>query len=44
MDSPLAIDATTVFEMHPKSFDRSEEMVLKAKELFSSSFFTTRAM
>ena len=34
VDSPLAIDATTVFEMHPESFDRSEEMVLKAKELF----------
>src|SRR5205823_14952645 len=25
---------TTVFEMHPESFDRSEEMVQKAKELF----------
>jgi metallo-beta-lactamase family protein len=34
VDSPLAIDATTVFEMHPESFDRSEEMVQKAKELF----------
>jgi metallo-beta-lactamase family protein len=34
VDSPLAIDATTVFEMHPESFDRSEEMVLRAKELF----------
>jgi len=34
VDSPLAIDATTVFEMHPESFDRSEEMVRKAKELF----------
>jgi metallo-beta-lactamase family protein len=34
VDSPLAIDATTVFEMHPESFDRSEEMVKKAKELF----------
>src|SRR5207244_198721 len=34
VDSPLAIDATTVFEMHPESFDRSEGMVQKAKELF----------
>ena len=34
VDGPLAIDATTVFEMHPESFDRSEEMVQKAKELF----------
>jgi metallo-beta-lactamase family protein len=34
VDSPLAIDATTVFEMHPESFDRSEEMVQKAQELF----------
>ena len=34
VDSPLAIDATTVFEMHPESFDKSEEMVQKAKELF----------
>ena len=34
VDSPLAIDTTTVFEMHPESFDHSEEMVQKAKELF----------
>ncbi|MFN2635485.1 MAG: MBL fold metallo-hydrolase RNA specificity domain-containing protein [Gemmatimonadaceae bacterium] len=34
VDSPLAIDTTTVFEMHPESFDRSEEMVQKANELF----------
>ena len=34
VDSPLAIDTTTVFEMHPETFDRSEEMVQKAKELF----------
>jgi len=34
VDSPLAIDATTVFEMHPETFDRSEEMVQKARELF----------
>ncbi len=34
VDSPLAIDATTVFEMHPETFDHSELMVQKAKELF----------
>jgi metallo-beta-lactamase family protein len=34
VDSPLAIDTTTVFEMHPESFDRSEEMVEKTKDLF----------
>jgi metallo-beta-lactamase family protein len=34
VDSPLAIDTTTVFEMHPETFDRSEDMVQKAKELF----------
>ena len=34
VDSPLAIDVTTVFEMHPESFDRSEEMVQRAKDLF----------
>jgi metallo-beta-lactamase family protein len=34
VDSPLAIDATTVFEMHPETFDRSEEMVAKTKDLF----------
>lgn len=34
VDSPLAIDTTTVFEMHPETFDRSEEMVQRAKELF----------
>jgi len=34
VDSPLATDATTVFEMHPENFDRSEEMVVKVKQLF----------
>jgi metallo-beta-lactamase family protein len=34
VDSPLAIDTTTVFEMHPEILDRSEEMVVKAQELF----------
>lgn len=34
VDSPLAIDTTTVFEMHPETFDQSENMVRKVKELF----------
>jgi len=34
VDSPLAIDTTTVFEMHPEDFDQSEDMVTKVKELF----------
>jgi metallo-beta-lactamase family protein len=34
VDSPLAIDATTVFEMHPEILDRSEQMVAQVKELF----------
>jgi metallo-beta-lactamase family protein len=34
IDSPLAIDTTTVFEMHPEVFDQSEDMVKKVKELF----------
>ena len=34
VDSPLAIDATTIFEMHPEILDRSEEMVAEVKELF----------
>src|SRR4051794_19738625 len=34
VDSPLAIDATTVFEMHPETFDTSEEMVVKTSDLF----------
>jgi Predicted exonuclease of the beta-lactamase fold involved in RNA processing len=34
VDSPLAIDTTTVFELHPETFDQSEDMVRKVKELF----------
>jgi metallo-beta-lactamase family protein len=34
VDSPLAIDATTIFEMHPEILDRSEAMVAEVKELF----------
>lgn len=34
VDSPLAIDTTTVFEMHPDTFDQSEEMIRKVREIF----------
>jgi metallo-beta-lactamase family protein len=34
VDSPLAIDTTTVFEMHPEAFDESEDLVKKVKDLF----------
>jgi metallo-beta-lactamase family protein len=34
VDSPLAIDTTTVFEMHPEVFDHSEMLVDTVKELF----------
>ena len=34
VDSPLAIDTTTVFELHPETYDQSEDMVKTVKELF----------
>jgi metallo-beta-lactamase family protein len=34
IDSPLAIDATSVFEMHPDVFDHGEELVQKVNDLF----------
>jgi metallo-beta-lactamase family protein len=34
VDSPLAIDTTTVFEMHPDTYDQTEDMVKKVRELF----------
>jgi len=34
VDSPLATDTTTVFEMHPEVFDHTEDLVTKAKDLF----------
>lgn len=35
VDSPLAIDATTVFTMHPEIFDQTENLVQTVKELFA---------
>jgi metallo-beta-lactamase family protein len=34
VDSPLAIDITTVFLMHPEVFDRREELIEATSELF----------
>jgi metallo-beta-lactamase family protein len=34
VDSPLAIDTTTVFAMHPEIFDQTEDLVQKVKDLF----------
>lgn len=34
LDSPLAIDATAIFELHPEVFDRSEQMIQVVTELF----------
>ncbi len=34
VDSPLAIDATTVFALHPEVFDQSEDFVRKVQDLF----------
>ena len=34
IDSPLAIDATTVFAMHPEVFDQTEDLVQRVQDLF----------
>jgi metallo-beta-lactamase family protein len=34
IDSPLAIDATSVFGMHPEIFDNTEGLVQKVRDLF----------
>jgi metallo-beta-lactamase family protein len=34
VDSPLAIDTTTVFELHPEVFDHSESLIESVKSLF----------
>lgn len=34
IDSPLATDVTSVFEMHPDCFDASEDLIRRVQELF----------
>jgi metallo-beta-lactamase family protein len=34
IDSPLAIDATSVFELHPDCFDSSEDLIGRVQHLF----------
>lgn len=34
VDSPLAIDATSVFELHPDAFDSTEDFVQRVQRLF----------
>jgi metallo-beta-lactamase family protein len=34
IDSPLAIDATTVFAMHPEVFDQTEDLIQRVQDLF----------
>jgi len=40
VDSPLAIDATTVFAMHPEVFDQNEDLIQKVQDLFHFSQVT----
>ncbi len=37
VDSPLAVDATTVFRMHPEVFDRREKMLERTDRIFDFS-------
>jgi metallo-beta-lactamase family protein len=34
VDSPLAVDATTVFRMHPEVFDRREQLLMHSDQIF----------
>jgi metallo-beta-lactamase family protein len=40
IDSPLAIDATSVFAMHPEVFDRTEGLVQLVQDLFRFDLLT----
>jgi metallo-beta-lactamase family protein len=37
VDSPLAVDATTVFRMHPEVFDRREKLFERTEQIFDFS-------
>jgi metallo-beta-lactamase family protein len=40
VDSPLAVDATTVFRMHPELFDRREKMLDQTDQIFDFPLVT----
>ena len=40
VDSPLAVDVTTVFRMHPEVFDRRERMLERSDRIFDFSLVT----
>ena len=40
IDSPLAIDATSVFRMHPEVYDKSERLVIEQPHLFDFPLVT----
>ena len=43
IDSPLAVDTTTVFRMHPEVFDEREQLVADNVALFDFSAGALRA-
>jgi metallo-beta-lactamase family protein len=40
VDSPLAVDATAVFRLHPEVFDRREQMLMNSDIIFDFSLLT----
>jgi metallo-beta-lactamase family protein len=40
VDSPLAIEATSIFAMHPEIFDETEQMVAAVRDLFKFDLVT----
>jgi metallo-beta-lactamase family protein len=40
VDSPLAIEATSIFAMHPEIFDETEQMVAAVRDLFKFNLVT----